>query len=333
MAEREASEMDQLIQAMKAAGEPTRMRILLLLHRSELTVTEICRILGQSQPRVSRHLKLLCDADLLIRQAEGTSAYYRHGTAPFADRFLAMMRPLVDLEHHVLSRDQRQLQLIRNERAELAAQSYEKIAQEAELLAEDRVPEAEVEEAMLSLIGDERIGRLLDIGTGTGRILELLAPQIDSGLGIELSREMLNLARSHLDDENIGHCGVRHGNAYNLDVDTGTVSLAVLHHVLHFLDEPSRAIEQAAQTVEPGGRLLIVDLGPHHLEVLRTDHGHRRLGFTDDEVIAWCEAVGLTDVTVTHLELPHSDPPGLTVTIWLANHSADVITTPQLIVA
>lgn len=325
--------MEQLIQAMKAAGEPTRMRILLVLDRSELTVTEICRILGQSQPRVSRHLKLLCDAGLLVRQAEGTSAYYRHARSSFARRFLVAMPPLADPDADVLTRDRQQLELIRAERAELAARSYEKIAQEAELLAEDRVPEADVETTMLELVGDERLGRLLDVGTGTGRVLELFAPKIDGGIGIELSREMLNLARTQLDAKNLDHCSVRHGNAYNLDVESGSVTLAVLHHVLHFLDEPSRAIEQAAHTLESKGRLLIVDLGPHHLEALRTDHGHRRLGFTDDEVVTWCETAGLTSVSVSHLDLPYSDPPGLTVTIWIATQSAEAPSTPRLVVA
>ena len=325
--------MDELIQAMKAAGEPTRMRILLVLHHSELTVTEICRILGQSQPRVSRHLKLLCDAGLLVRQAEGTSAYYRHARSPFAEQFLAAMRPLVDLTSSIVARDQDQLSQIRAERAELAARSFEKIALETELLADHRVSEADVEAAMLEMIGDTPMGRLLDIGTGTGRVLELFASHIEGGLGIELSREMLNVARTRLDEKNLDHCSVRHGNAYNLDVEVGSVSLAVLHHVLHFLDEPARAIEQAAQSIEPRGRLLIVDFGPHHIEALRAEHGHRRLGFSDDEVIAWCETAGLVDTRLTHLELPDFDPPALTVTIWVATQRADAPSTPRLVVA
>lgn len=322
--------MDDLIQAMKAAGEPTRMRILLALHRSELTVSELCRILGQSQPRVSRHLKLLCDAGLLHRQAEGTSAYYRYDASPFAKAFLATMRPLADRDAHQAVADQRQLAAIRAERAELAARSAERVASEEELLREHRVPKADVEEAMLSAVDGRRLDRLLDIGTGTGRILQLFAPRITSGLGIELSREMLNLARTRLDAEGLDHCAVRHGNAYNLDVTTGSSSLTVLHHVLHFLDEPARAIEQAAQTVEPLGHLLIVDFGPHLIESLRTDHGHRRLGFDDDEVTGWCEAAGLRDIEVKHLELSHADPPAMTITMWRATQRADAATAPIL---
>jgi SAM-dependent methyltransferase len=325
--------MDRLIQAMKAAGEPTRMRILLVLDRSELTVSELCRILGQSQPRVSRHLKLLCDAGLLTRQAEGTSAYYRHARTPFARQFLASLGPLTDPESPTIARDQQQLALIRAERAELAARSFGKIALEAELLEDQHVPAADVEAAMTELVGDAPVGRLLDIGTGTGRVLELFAPRIESGVGIELSREMLNVARTQLDARRLGHCSVRHGNAYNLDVALGSVNLAVLHHVLHFLDEPARAIEQAARTLAPRGRLLIVDFGPHHIDALRTDHGHRRLGFAAEEVVEWCHAAELGEVEVRHLDLQESDPPGLTTTLWLATQLADAPQIPTLVVA
>ncbi len=314
--------MDQLIQAMKAAGEPTRMRILLVLDRSELTVSELCRILGQSQPRVSRHLKLLCDAGLLHRQAEGTSAYYRHADGSFARGFLASMRPLVELSNQQLVADQRQLQVIRAQRAELAARSAERVAAEEILLLDRRPPKSRVEAAMVEAVAGRHIDTLLDVGTGTGRVLELFAPLVDHGIGIELSREMLNLARTTLDHEASAHCSVKHGNAYNLDLPDGKVDVAVLHHVLHFLDEPARAIEEAARTLGAEGRLLIVDFAPHGEEALR-GHGHRRLGFTDEEVTGWCRTAGLTDISVEHLEPPDVDPPGLTITLWQADQRID----------
>ena len=311
--------MDDLIRAMKAAGEPTRMRILLLLHGSELTVSELCRILGQSQPRVSRHLKLLCDAGLLHRQAEGTSAYYRYDRSTFAQEFLAAMHPLADVDCHQAQADQRSLSTVRADRAELAARSSARIQAEDELLASRRAPKVDVEAAMLAAVADLTVERLLDIGTGTGRILQLFAPRISSGVGIETSREMLNLARTRLDAEGLDHCRVRNGNAYNLDAPEGSISLAVLHHVLHFLDEPARAVEQAARTLEPGGRLLIVDFAPHDVEALRSDHGHRRLGFTDDEVTGWCTAAGLARVEVAHLAPQDPVAGSLTITMWQAN--------------
>lgn len=327
--------MDRLIQALRAAGEPTRLRILVMLESgSELTVTEICRILGQSQPRVSRHLKLLCDAGLLARQAEGTSAYYRHARSPFARSFLAGLDPLItDDAAGTIARDQAQLTAIRAERAELAARSFERIALEEEVLRGRAVNQPAVETAMVALAAEHPIDRLLDIGTGTGRVLELFAPHVRAGVGVELSREMLNLARTRLEANHLDHCSVRYGNAYHLDVEMGSVGLAVLHHVLHFLDEPARAVEQAARAVWAGGRLLIVDFAPHHLEALRTEHGHRRLGFTDAEVVHWCTAAGMASVTVNHIALPDPGPDSLTVTVWVATQAADAPTVRSLEVA
>ncbi|MDH3679624.1 MAG: metalloregulator ArsR/SmtB family transcription factor [Acidimicrobiia bacterium] len=316
--------MDALIHSMKAAGEPTRLRILLLLDRSELTVSEICRILGQSQPRISRHLKLLCDAGLLVRRAEGTNAFYRHAPEPFARQFFGAIRPLADVDSEVVVRDRQQLAQVRADRAELAARSFAKVAEEAALLEGRKAPADDVERAMLDAVGDRPINLLLDIGTGTGRVLELFAPQIETGIGIELNREMLNLARSQLDAAGLDHCSVRYGNAYNLEIGTGTVGLAVLHDVLHYLDEPARAIEQASHALDIDGRLLIVDFSAHKIEDLRADHAHRRLGFTDAEVIEWCETAGLTVVSLSHLTPPHPiriDDEQLTVTIWKAGRS------------
>lgn len=329
--------MDRIIQALRATGEPTRLRILLMLDGgSELTVSEICRVLAQSQPRVSRHLKLLCDAGLLVRHAEATSAYYRHAPTPFATRFLASLNEWVAAdadEAHSIARDQTQLAQIRAERAELAARSFERIALEEEVLRSRAVNQPAVERAMVALTGDQPIGHLLDIGTGTGRVLELFAPHITTGVGIELSREMLNLARTQLEAKQLANCAVRYGNAYHLDVETATVGLAVLHHVLHFLDEPARAVEEAARTLWSGGRLLIVDFAPHRLDTLRTEHGHRRLGFSDDEVVHWCHAAGMTDVTVSHVAPPDPGPDSLTVTIWIAARRADAQTFRSLEVA
>ena len=314
--------MEWLIQAMKAAGEPTRLRILLVLDRSELTVSEICRILGQSQPRVSRHLKLLCDAGLLSRHAEGTNAFYRHAPEPVARQFLAAVRPLVDLDATVVQADQQELASVRAERSELAARSLEKITRESELLEDRKVSTPTVEAAMLQAVGDEPIETLLDIGTGTGRVLELFADRISAGIGIELSREMLNLARTRLDAAGLGHCSVRSGNAYSLDIPAGSIDLAVLHHVLHYLDEPARALDQAARTVGHHGRLLIVDFTAHEFEELRSHHAHRRLGFRDGEIHEWCDAAGMSVVATEHLEPPNGlglpVDERLTVAVWVA---------------
>ncbi len=334
--------MDVLLNALKAAGEPTRLRILLVLERSELTVTELCRILGQSQPRISRHLKLLCDAGLLARHAEGTSAYYRHAPEPFARQFLGSIHALADVDDATALRDRQNLAQVRQDRAELAARSVEELAPEARLLEGRRAPVADVEAHLLDLIDGRPIDHFLDIGTGTGRMLELFADRVESGLGIDSSREMLNLARTRLDEAGIGHCGVRYDNAYNLSVPAHTIDVVTLHHVLHFLDEPARAIEQAAAAVAADGLLIVVDYAPHKVEALRADHRHRRLGFADEEVAGWCQTAGLTVRSVDHLAPPSTppsssatedDPLGpddlLTITIWLATRPGEAQPSPS----
>jgi ubiquinone/menaquinone biosynthesis C-methylase UbiE len=309
----------ELLDALKAAGEPTRLRILAVLDASELTVSELCRVLNQSQPRVSRHLRLLCDAGLLERHAEGTSAFFRplrHGTG---HQLFQAMLPLLDLTDPALERDRARLASIRIERANAAAHYFESVASRWDKPRDLNVTDEEVERALLDAVGDRPLGNLLDIGTGTGRILELFAGRIRSGLGIDLSREMLNVARSRLDQQRLTNCSVRQGNVYDLDVDDDSIDVAVLHHVLHFLDDPAAAIEQAARTLRPDGVLLIVDFAPHTREQLRVEFAHRRLGFTDDQIAAWCARAKLADVTSRSLtHTPPNDEEPLTVTLWTA---------------
>lgn len=308
-----------LLEALRAAGEPTRLRILVVLDAGELTVSELCRVLGQSQPRVSRHLRLLCDAGLLERHAEGTSAFYRLTRFGVGHQLVGSLLPLLDRTDPSLDRDMGRLALIRAERADAAANYFESVASRWDAIRNLHVADEDVEVALLQSVGDRRIERLLDIGTGTGRILELFAGRIGSGVGIDLSREMLNVARSRLDQQRLTNCSVRQGNVYDLDVEPASIDLAVLHHVLHFLDDPAAAILQAARTLRPDGALLIVDFAAHTRDQLRTEFAHRRLGFTDDQVTAWSAAAGLAAVTSTHLA--HT-PPGaeepLVVTLWTA---------------
>lgn len=335
--------LDDLLGALRAAGEPTRLRILAVLAQGELTVSELCRILGQTQPRVSRHLKLLGEAGLLARHAEGTSAFFRPTRDPRGRRVLDSILPLLDPDDGVLAADRERLGSIRAERAEVAAQYFEQIAGDWEQIRALHVADDQVERAMLTAaddhrIGDRRIATLLDIGTGTGRVLELFADRISRGLGIDLSSNMLNLARSNLTTADHDHCSVRHGNIYALDVAPHSFDLAVLHHVLHFLDEPSRAIASAAGALAPGGQLIVVDFAPHSVEALRTDFAHRRLGFADHEIERWCRDAGFTDVVANHLRppAPDSDPSSgpvetgqvepLTVTVWTAIQGVEGMT-------
>lgn len=324
--------MDALLGALKAAGEPTRLRILVILDRNELTVGELCRVLGQSQPRVSRHLKLLVEAGLLERHTEGASAFFRAALdGPLSALYDTVME-MVDADDTVRASDRLRLDEVRAERAELAASYFETLAPDWERIRAAHVSDATVEAAMLDAIGPNPIGTLLDVGTGTGRILEIAAPRIDRGLGIDLSREMLHLARTRLESAGLGHCVVRHGDIYDLDVPSDTVDVAVMHHVLHFLDRPAEAIAEVARTLTRRGRLVVVDFARHQVERLRSDYAHHRLGFADDEVNTFCRDAGLHVESAAHfsprlaggsaLVATEEDIEPLTVTIWTAQNQA-----------
>lgn len=314
--------MEDLLVGLRAAGEETRLRILLVLARSELTVGELCRVLGQTQPRVSRHLRLLCEAGILDRNSQGASAFYRPARTGHGREFFDAILPLVDQENAVVQADRRRLAAIRKERAEVAAAYFERVASDWDAMRSRHVGDDEVEAAMLASVKDLNIGQLLDVGTGTGRVLEIFADRIEEGIGLDLSNQMLDLARSRLDELGHRHCAVRQGNAYDLSIDAGSVDVAVLHHVLHFLDDPVSSVVEVARTLRPGGRLLIVDFGHHNEESMRVDYAHHWLGFADDEVASWCTDVGLIDVRVEHLTLSDATD-GLTVTLWVATQHPD----------
>ena len=324
--------MTNLLIALRAAGEPTRLRILAAVDRTELTVSELCRVLDQTQPRVSRHLKLLCDAGMLVRHAEGTSAFYGPAPDGTGRALYDAILEFIDLDDPAMARDLHRLDAVRSERAEAAATYFEAIAGEWDRVRQLHVADEHVEAAMLDAVADLSISELIDIGTGTGRMLEIFAPKIRHGLGIDLSSKMLNLARTRLDRSQLRHCSVRRGSAYDIDLDAGSIDVAVLHHVLHFLDDPGPAIAQGARVLRPGGRLLIVDFGPHDMEELRSEFAHRRLGFSEAEIRRWCEDADLIDLAAHHMrpELPTGAGEELTVTLWVATQRADAPATYRL---
>ncbi len=316
--------------ALRAVAESTRLRIVAAVDHTELTVGELCRVLDQSQPRVSRHLKLLCDAGVLVRHAQGTSAFYRPSPSGTGSSIHGAVMALIDLNDPMHRRDAQRLAVVREDRAAEAESYFESIAADWNEMRQLHVADHDVERAMLEAVADVEIEALLDIGTGTGRVLEVFAPHIEQGIGVDLSAKMLNLARTRLDQAEIRHCSVQRGSAYDIDLPSGSTDVAVLHHVLHFLDDPGDAIAQAGSALRPGGRLVIVDFSPHSFESLRSNFSHRRLGFDDSEIDSWCEQAGLIDTSARHMHPTPTDAEQLTVSIWVASQRPDTPATYPL---
>jgi ArsR family transcriptional regulator len=322
------ADFDTVVGGLRAAAEPTRLRLLALCARVELTVSELTEILGQSQPRVSRHLKVLCDGGLLVRVREGTNAFYRVATEGPEGDLVRYLVATLDGDDAALAPDFARLDTVRRQRVEIAAAYFRRNAAHWDEIRSLHVDEAEVESALLALLPGDRVGDHLDIGTGTGRILELIAPHADRAIGIDLSREMLAVARTRLERPTVGHCRLRKGDMYRLPWPEDSFDLVTFHQVMHYADDPGAALAEAARVLRPGGRLIVVDFAPHHLEYLRSEHAHRRLGLGDDEVAAWFEAAGLQSAPATAL-------PGtqLTVKVWAADRPAAAAAQPRRLAA
>lgn len=311
--------LDSLLAGIRAAADTSRLRLLAICAQGEWTVTELTQVLGQSQPRVSRHLKLLADAGLLERFREGSWVFYRRARTGAGARLARNLCRMLPADDPDLALDRQRLGAVRAARQEQAAQYFAAQANRWDQVRSLYVDEAKVEAALLGVFGERPPRNLLDIGTGTGRVLQLFAPRIGFGLGIDLSREMLTVARANLDRTSLRNCQVRHGDMYHLPLPDGSFDAATMHNVLHFADDPGAALAEAARVLRPGGRLVVVDFARHELEFLRREHAHRRLGFTDAEMRGWFTTAGLTPEPPVRLA---GDP--LTVVIWAARRAGEV---------
>lgn len=312
---------DGMVEVLRAAGEPTRLRILSLLAQEELSVMELCQILDQSQPRVSRHLKLLSEAGLIERFPDGAWVFYRPAASRPCRQFLEGVLDLVDAEGRQAQLDAERLQAVRATRSASAAAYFARNAAQWDQIRSLYVAEAAVESAILKAAGAGPFRQLVDLGSGTGRMLTLLGPHARSAIGLDLSQQMLNIARTHVADAGLGECELRHGDIFATRLPDGLADLVVVHQVLHYLNDPAAAVKEAARLVSAGGRLLIVDFAPHKLEFLREQHQHRRLGFLDEEIERWVHGAGLSRLRAT--ALPPAVQPGLTVKIWTAERGRE----------
>jgi len=315
-----------LTATLKAAGEATRLRLLLLIAEAELTVSDLTAILRQSQPRLSRHLRLLAEAGLVERYREGSWAFFRLAERGNAGDIARALIARLDPNDPVIARDRERLAAVRAARAAAAQNYFRRHAAEWDRIRKLHVADTAVEAAIRAALGEQPVRTLLDLGTGTGRMLELFAGDIERGLGLDLSLDMLALARARLDRAGIRNCSVRQGDIYDLALPRDSFDLVIIHQVLHFLDDSARALREAARVLRPGGRLLVVDFAPHDLEFLRDEHAHRRLGFAAETVTQWLEAAGLDLVRCETL------PPGpegkIAVSLWLARDPRIAIAAP-----
>ena len=322
---------EQIVDALRAIGEETRLRIVAVLRHGELTVTDLTEILGQSQPRVSRHLKLLVDAGLVVKHREGTWAFFRLADTLTHRALVDVVIDSIDPDDPTVAADLARLDAVRSRRALAAADYFEQIAS---IWDEERSLHAAadtVEAAIVAAIADRPLGRVLDVGTGTGRMLQLLAGRADRAVGLDSSHSMLSVARANLERSDLGNWELRQGDVHSPPLDTASFDLVVIHQVLHYLDDPARAIAEAARLVAPGGRLLVVDFAPHQHDFLRAA-AHRRLGFTHQQLADWFDHVGFDCPTITDVE-PPTGQDGLTVTVWLATNRALAAAKPQRDVA
>jgi ArsR family transcriptional regulator len=312
--------METLLAIFRALGDPSRLRILMLLRGLDLAVGEIARVLQQSQPRVSRHLRILAEAGLVERVKEGAWVFVRLGPAAVTAPVLAAVDALArDLKggSDLAASDRERLAVVRAERRAAVEAWFNDHAdgweQERSLFSR----EAGVEAAIVAALGGAaaRLGDLVDVGTGTGRMIELLGGQAASALGLDRSPEMLRIARSRLEAAGLATARVQAGDMYALPLADAAADTIVLHQVLHFADDPAAVLAEAARVLRPGGRLLVVDLMPHDREALRDERRHVRLGFADEAVLGWLAAAGCEAQVAQRL--PADVAGQLGVTLWL----------------
>jgi ubiquinone/menaquinone biosynthesis C-methylase UbiE/DNA-binding transcriptional ArsR family regulator len=315
----------QIDPLLRALADPTRLRIMRLLHAMELAVGELAQVLGQSQPRVSRHIKILCDAGLAERRKEGSWVFLRsaisENCAPPLSAATAGLLNAAESDDAGFAadcgKDRRHLAAIRSTREASAANYFAKHATEWDTLRVLHAPDEPVEQALVAALGQRAsLGAVLDIGTGTGRIAELLAPQAGHITGIDKSPEMLRLARARLQTLPAGQTDLLLGDFTALPFTLASFDTVLLHQVLHYAQEPETVLAEAARVSRPGGCLAVVDFAAHGLEELRERHAHARLGFADDQMLALLTGAGFTAQPPIALEGGM-----LTVKIWTARRN------------
>ena len=307
-----------LADLLQALVDPTRLRILALLRRMELSVGELAILLDQSQPRVSRHVRILANAGVIERRREGSWVFLTVAADDRNEPIFALLDAWADSgSEQVFQSDASKLDRIRADRSEAATRYFTSHAEVWDSIRSLHVAESEVEDAIARALGDQSLGRLVDIGTGTGRMIELFGREALQSIGIDRSSEMLRLARVKLEAAGIPS-SLRQGDMYALPLDEGAADTVIIHQVLHYAHSPAAAIDEAARVLAPNGRLLVIDFAAHEREELRSTDAHIRLGFDDETMAGWFKAAG---IAVDHVE--HLEGGELTVTVWRGLKAAE----------
>jgi ArsR family transcriptional regulator len=309
--------MDAIATYLKTLGHPDRLRILVLLSQGELTVSELVQILELSQPRVTQYIKSLEQVGIVERMREGSWVFSRLKRGREANSaILAATLAALAGENARLAADRDSLNKVRADRSRQAEAFFASVANDHHQLGHEYLPQADTESALLSLVPGQEFSRMVDLGTGTGRMLKLFAPYIQSGVGVDDSVEMLRVARHNLSDDAYTHISVQQGDLQDAPLKDGAADLVTLHQVLHFLDEPTRAVKEAARLLGEGGQLLITDFATHEFEDYRDRYAHRRLGFSDQDIAQILDENGIEMSQIETLLAP--DPSTPDVKIWHA---------------
>ena len=309
---------------MRALADQTRLRIMQLLGTMELAVGELAQVLGQSQPRVSRHVAILCDAGLAERRREGSWVFLR---ATLADGMAGDLGPAVanllaageadDAEFaRLCTQDREHLASIRQTREAGAADWFAAHADDWDELRALHTPDDAVEDALIGLLDDVPVGSLLDIGTGTGRMAELFSGHASHIVALDKSLEMLRVARAKLQNLPADRIELVQGDFRNLPFADARFDTVLLHQVLHFAADPQRALSEAARVLAPAGRIAIVDFDTHTREDLRERFQHARLGFSDRQMREMFGHAGIAFDRSLALEGAE-----LVVKVWLGTRS------------
>jgi ubiquinone/menaquinone biosynthesis C-methylase UbiE/DNA-binding transcriptional ArsR family regulator len=309
----------------RALADPTRLRIMRLLAHMELAVGELAQVLGQSQPRVSRHVRILCDAGLAERRKEGSWVFLKsaiaEGRAPPMAAATARLLALAEDEDAAFAarcaEDRRHLAAIRAAREATAAAYFARHAGEWDSLRSLHSPDAPVEAALARALGRSSLGALLDVGTGTGRMAQLFAPRASHVTALDSSPEMLRIARARLQDLPADQVDLVQGDFMALPFEASQFDTVLFHQVLHYALAPELVLAEAGRVSRPGARIAVVDFAAHDREELRSQHAHARLGFSDEQMLSLLTDAGFT--AEPSIALPGRP---LTVKIWTARRGA-----------